>query len=75
MSRTITCEACRKMFESSWSDEEAKTEFAIEFQEESVEDGAVVYDFNDEAIPYGVAVVCDDCYQVMMAMFRPRVAH
>jgi DNA-directed RNA polymerase subunit RPC12/RpoP len=54
---TYQCESCGKTFESGWTNDEAEAEYAINFPEQPVEQGAVV---------------CDSCYQAMMQKFRPR---
>ena len=53
MSRTCTCAACGKEFESAWSQEEARAEFDARFPDAPADDELVV--------------VCDACYQGMEA--------
>jgi DNA-directed RNA polymerase subunit RPC12/RpoP len=55
---SYTCESCGKTFDSDWSDEDA----AAEAQEN--------FPGIDTSNPNEAAVVCDDCYQHIMADFR-----
>lgn len=53
-----TCALCQKTFETDRTDEEALAEFAVEFPGASVK-------------PDDMEIVCDLCFQAMMAAFRP----
>lgn len=58
MSKTYTCDSCGKTFESGWSDEEAAAETQANFPGIDITD-------RDEA-----GVVCEDCYEHIMARAR-----
>jgi DNA-directed RNA polymerase subunit RPC12/RpoP len=55
MGRTYTCAQCGKTFVSEWSDEDAQAEAAANFSSEELAD---------------TAVVCDACYELLMAWHR-----
>lgn len=59
MKGIITCAQCQKVFQSSWSDEEAKKEAEEIF-------GKHPDDWNDEQV-----VICDDCFQRMHPLNHP----
>ena len=58
MSGTYTCASCGETFESGWSDEEAAAEAQENFPGIDVSD------------PAEAGVVCDDCYEHIMARAR-----
>lgn len=51
MEREYTCDSCHEVFEEGWTDEEASAEFCKSFPEHDIRDAAVV---------------CDDCYKMLM---------
>ena len=53
MSNTYTCASCGEMFKKGWSDEEAEAEYGKVFAEA-------------KAASKERAVVCDDCYTLIM---------
>ena len=55
MGKTYTCAQCGETFKSEWSDEEAQAEARANFSPEELAD---------------TAVVCDDCYKMLMAWYR-----
>lgn len=55
MNSTFTCADCGGVFDMAWSDEEARAESKEQWGDIPSDD---------------LAVVCDDCYQALMANVR-----
>ena len=55
MNKKFSCAECGAVFESEWSDEEARVEAAEVF-------GKSIDEWNG-----GKEIVCDDCYQTIMS--------
>lgn len=56
--KEYTCAMCGGVFETGWSDEEAKQEYAENF-------GPVI-STHDEGV-----IVCDDCYNLIHPLLHP----
>ena len=57
MTKQFTCEHCGGTFFQAWSDEERNQEYEQNFSQEE----------RDQEEP---VIVCDDCYEILMAYYK-----